>query len=79
METISPEEDIKILEVKMNQFLPRLKAKLAGKTSPDDRIVVFKEKSDTPYSRYINVMRLIDEAGGVIVFQIEEEREVMIP
>jgi len=66
-------------EVKMDQFLPRLKAKLAGKTSPDDRIVVFKEKPDTPYSRYIDVMRLIDEAGGVIVFQIEEEREVMIP
>jgi biopolymer transport protein ExbD len=65
--------------VAMGQFLPRLQAKLAGKTSPDDRVVVFKEKPDTPYSRYINVMRLIDEAGGVIVFQIEEEREVMIP
>ncbi len=65
--------------VAMGQFLPRLQAKLAGKTSPDERVVVFKEKPDTPYSRYINVMRMIDEAGGVIVFQIEEEREVMIP
>ena len=65
--------------VDMGQFLPRLQAKLSGKTSPDDRVVVFKEKPDTPYSRYINVMRLIDEAGAVIVFQIEEEREVMIP
>jgi biopolymer transport protein ExbD len=66
-------------EVEMGQFLPRLQAKLAGKKTPDDRVVVFKEKPDTPYSRYINVMRMIDEAGGVIVFQIEEEREVMIP
>jgi biopolymer transport protein ExbD len=65
--------------VSPKQFLPRLKAKLQGKARPEDRVVVVKSRPDTPYNHWIAVTTQIEEAGGVVTLQLEEEREVQIP
>ena len=62
-----------------NRLLSRLKALLAEKSQPDEKIVVVKSAPDTPYSLWIMVTALIEDAGGVVTLQIEEEREVQIP
>lgn len=63
----------------MQQFIPSLKAKLLGKSKPEDRIVVVKSRPDTPYTHWIQVTAAIEQAGGVITLQLEEEREVQLP
>ena len=65
--------------VSMKQFVPRLRAKLDGKSKPEDRIVVVKSKPETPYHHWIQVTTLIEDAGGIITLQMVEEREVQIP
>ncbi|MCC7419611.1 MAG: biopolymer transporter ExbD [Planctomycetaceae bacterium] len=65
--------------VKQDQFVPRLKAKLAGKPRPEDRVVVVKSKPETPYQFWIAVTTGIEEAGGVVTLQLEEERTVTVP
>ena len=62
-----------------NRLFPRMKALLAGKTKPDEKVVVVKSEADTPYSHWIFVTSAIEDAGGVVTLQLEEEREVQIP
>jgi biopolymer transport protein ExbD len=54
----------------------KLQGMLAGKTKPEERIVVVRSTKDTPYSQWIRVTGLIEKAGGVITLQLEEEKEV---
>lgn len=63
----------------MNRLLPRMKTLLAGKSQPDEKVVVVKSDADTPYSQWIIVTSIIEDAGGVVTLQLEEEREVQIP
>ena len=63
----------------LNRLSTRLKALLTGKSRPDDRIVVVKSEPDTPYSHWISVTSVIEDAGGVVTLQLEEEREVQVP
>ena len=65
--------------VRARDFVPRLRALLAGKTRPEDKLVVVKSKPETPYQQWISVTGLIEEAGGLVTIQREEEREVRIP
>jgi biopolymer transport protein ExbD len=62
-----------------NQLLSRLKPLLAGKSTPEDKVVVVKSDSDTPYAQWIFVTSIIDDAGGTVTLKLEEEREVIIP
>ena len=34
---------------------------------------------EVPYDRWIDVTAMIEDAGGIITLQLEEEREVMLP
>jgi len=36
--------------------------------------VVLKSRKDVPYERWINVTGLIEQAGGVVTLQLEEEQ-----
>lgn len=65
--------------VRIEDFLSQMRRKLAGKTKPEDKIVVVKSSNDTPYSHWIYVTGLIEEAGGIITLQMEEERQVQVP
>lgn len=65
--------------LRIGELVPRLRTLLAGKTRPEDKLVVVKSKPETPYQQWITVTGLIEEAGGIVTIQREEEREVRIP
>lgn len=58
---------------------PRLRSLLAGKSRPDDKLVVVHSKPETPYQHWIAVTAVVEEAGGIVTIQREEEREVRLP
>jgi biopolymer transport protein ExbD len=60
-------------------FVPKLRRLLSAKTRPEDKIVVVKSSKDTPYHHWIAVTGMIDEAGGIVTLQLEEERTVVAP
>jgi biopolymer transport protein ExbD len=51
---------------------------LAGKTKPDEKIVAVASAKDTPYGWWIQVTARIEQAGGVVALQLEEEKEVTV-
>ena len=55
-------------------FAPRLASLLARKERQEDKVVVLKSRKDVPYERWINVTGLIEQAGGIVTLQIEEEQ-----
>jgi len=65
--------------VRVSDFAGRLKRLLDAKSSPDEKVVIVKSKPDTPYSQWIRITSIIDDAGGIVTLQIEEEREVQVP
>jgi biopolymer transport protein ExbD len=64
--------------VPQRQLLARLRTLLAGKSRPEDRVVVVKSRPDTPYAFWIEVTGVIEEAGGTVTIQREEERTVQV-
>jgi biopolymer transport protein ExbD len=66
-------------KIPMTDFPSRIKRKLQGKSRPEDRIVVVKSSKDVPYHHWITVTGAIEEAGGIITLQLEEERQVQVP
>ena len=63
--------------VPARDFLPRLQSALRNKTRPEDRIVIVKSSKDTPYHHWIRVTGQIEQAGGIITLQMEEEQTVV--
>ena len=63
----------------METFQPKLKAKLDVKPRPEDKVVVVKSRKDTPYSQWIAVTSRIEDAGGIVTLQLEEEQTVAVP
>jgi biopolymer transport protein ExbD len=57
----------------------KLTPMLAGKTKPEERMVVVKSDPDTPYSHWIRVTALVEQAGGLVALQLEESKEVVVP
>ena len=45
----------------------------------EEKVVVVNSEDDTPYSLWISVTSAIEDAGGIITLQLEEEREVQVP
>jgi biopolymer transport protein ExbD len=64
--------------VRLADFKGRLRTMMKNKPRQEDRIVVVKSTPDTPYDHWINVTGMIEEAGGVITLQIEEEKSVTV-
>lgn len=64
--------------VRSRDFSGRLKSLLQGKSRPEDRVVVVKSRSDTPYDFWIDVTGRIEEAGGTVTIQREEERTIAV-
>jgi biopolymer transport protein ExbD len=65
--------------VRPRDFVPQLRRLLAGKPRLEDRVVVVKSQPEVPYHHWIIATSGIEEAGGIITIQREEEREVHIP
>ncbi|MBC8356757.1 MAG: biopolymer transporter ExbD [Planctomycetes bacterium] len=62
-----------------NRLLSRLKTLLSGKAQPEEKVVVVKSEPDTPYSHWIFVTSIVEDAGGIVTLQLEEEREIQVP
>lgn len=63
--------------VPLDRLQARLAADLAAKTKPADRVVVVKSAKDVPYDRWIAITTQIQQAGGTITLQVEEQRTVV--
>lgn len=63
-------------KVAQSDFANKLKVLLAGKSRPEDKIVVVKSDNDTTYEMWITVTGEIERVGGLITIQLEEEKEV---
>lgn len=61
------------------QFDAQITDKLRGKSQPEERIVIVKSDKDVPYTKWIEFTSRIEDLGGVITLQLEEEREVAVP
>jgi biopolymer transport protein ExbD len=46
---------------------------LSGKDSESDRVVIVKSAGETTYQRWITATSAIEEAGGIITIQVEQE------
>jgi len=60
-------------------FKPQLKRLFSTRPRSEDRVVVVRSKKDTPYHIWIRYTEMIEEAGGVITIQTEEEQTVILP
>ncbi|WP_166820417.1 ExbD/TolR family protein [Thalassoroseus pseudoceratinae] len=58
---------------------PALTNKFSAARTPEEKLVVVSYDNDAPWSRYVEVSEIIDTAGGTVVLQTEEEKEVDIP
>lgn len=56
----------------------RMKQLFADKLKPEDRIVVIKCKPEVPYEHWIAVATTIQDLGGSITIQREEEQTVTV-
>jgi biopolymer transport protein ExbD len=63
----------------IKDFGPKLQRLLADKKRPEDRVVVMTSTPDVPYHFWIDVSVAIDQAGGLVTIQREEERTVSVP
>lgn len=65
--------------VAIDKLKAYIQRKLEGKSTPEDRVVIVQSKKDVPYRHWIKATSLIEDAGGIITLQLEEERTVQIP
>jgi len=65
--------------IRDRDFVERLKGLLQGRPRPEDKIVVMSSDGDVEYQRWISVTSMIEEAGGLLTIQREEERKVQVP
>jgi biopolymer transport protein ExbD len=65
--------------VTLKQFPERIAAKLKRKATDSEEVVVVKADDLVEYEVWIFVTSKIEEAGGKITIQLEEEREVRVP
>lgn len=73
------DEGSTLAETSIEELAGKLRRLLAGKTKPEEKIVIVKSSKDTPYRRWIEVTGLIEREGGTITLQLQEEREIAVP
>jgi biopolymer transport protein ExbD len=66
-------------DVPLNQLTAKLTDLLKGAGRPEDRIVVVHSAKDVPYRFWIQVTAKIENAGGVITLQLDDEKQVVVP
>ena len=60
------------------EFDSLMQRQMQGKVRPEDKVVVVKSKTDVEYKHWIDITSRIEDVGGIITLQVEEEREVML-
>jgi len=64
--------------IKTTELPRRLTRLLAEKRRAEDKVVVVKSNPDVPYQHWIAITTLIQDLGGSITIQREEERTVTV-
>jgi biopolymer transport protein ExbD len=64
--------------VRQAELKTRLETHFKGKPRAEDRVVVIKTRPDTPYQNWISVTSTVQDAGGSITIQREEEQTVTV-
>lgn len=64
--------------VPVDQVKPKFTQLLAGKETESARVVIVKSADETPYQFWIDVTTRIEEAGGIVTLQLEQEQRVMV-
>ena len=64
--------------VRTSEVGSRLTKLLRSKTRPQDKIVIVKSKIDTPYHHWIDVTTEIEQAGGQVTIQREEQQTIQV-
>ena len=64
--------------IRKTDFPARIGQLLANKRREQDRVVILKSKPDTTYQHWISISAMIEEAGGIITVQREEERKIQV-
>jgi len=59
-------------------FRKSIALKLADKTRDEDKIVAVKSRKEVPYSHWMAVTGIIEDSGGIITLQLEEEQTVQV-
>lgn len=65
--------------ITMDELPGKLEPLLKEKKTAEERVVVLQQTKDTPYSWYVLATAKIEQAGGVVALQLEEEQEVTVP
>jgi len=65
--------------LRQDDFVIALNRSLKGKVRPEDRVVIVQSKPDTPYSHWVIVTEMIDQAGGIVTIQTEEVQQMVVP
>lgn len=78
--TLSIGEEGNLIDSSITDFPSRIRQSLSSRSpAKEDRIVVVRSTKDTPYDRWIMLTGMIEQAGGVITLQLQEEQEVLVP
>ncbi len=59
-------------------FIKTINLKLADKAREEDKIVAVKSRKEVPYSHWMDITGIIEDAGGIITLQLEEEQTVQV-
>ena len=62
-----------------DDFAIALGRSLKGKVRQEDRVVIVQSKPDTPYSHWVIVTEMIEQAGGIVTIQTEEVQQMVVP
>lgn len=57
-------------------FPARIARELADRKREEDRVVILKSAPQTPYTRWIAVSQVIDQAGGLLTLEVTEEKTI---
>ncbi len=62
-----------------DDFAIALGRSLKGKVRQEDRVVIVQSKPDTPYSHWVIVTEMIEQADGIVTIQTEEVQQIVVP
>lgn len=58
-------------------FATRITRELAERKREEDKVVILKSAPQTPYTRWIAVSQVIDQAGGLLTLEVTEEKTMI--
>lgn len=61
-----------------SNFPDRICKELEERKREEDRVVILKSSPQTPYTRWIAVSQIIDQAGGLLTLEVTEEKSIQV-